>query len=686
MGNRSFILMALLVSSFLALFYLFNFLSTCHKYSLPYLIYIHNHQYPLDDVMYYALTPDIFDPWTEWNLPQSELRDLCVTTSQKEFNTSHQIHQHLYSTRLFNHKHWSSPYLRRLCEHCFLTHWINTSSELLNLLEDEFADFNAKYTRFLRYILTNCRSHTSSPSDTAGTNAILVVGASASGLITALSIVRSPLQLDNLIIIDKRSSYSRPQWFDLVGKPFYNTLDVLFDEFAFDTQTVRYVKEVNEDLTTIVLPSYILESFLAKTLDMTGVDIQYNHQYLGYCKGFEHVAVILHNTTLHRDVNATIWNCGSDSSNLIINTKDISEFHDKYGIDKINRNMFQLQAFDMLVGCDGTHSSVRKIYKMGWYRQNIVQIGRFITSKDRYKQMSVLVDNLQQISLLVNFKTVKHSHFECFDENNPYESHNCPKLRLGTDDRVLDPWSASFHVDGVHTVFKRFYDNECQMQILLDHKTGGLISHKQEENSDLLWGIVLNTSTHYLEHAPSSVAELKTKYLVQSVAENEQIMTLTHSIFLAERSMKLINDTIPILLVGDASMKAHYRLGVGINRIIDAYHEYVQFYEHMSKYMRGENELIDFIVYFTTSIESKLQYFVQFQTSTILLESYCDFIIFFNKANDLITAQTIAIKDYQVHDYIQISSMRTRKKLMRDCIAKYKSVHLYSNDSNFFLG
>lgn len=66
-------------------------------------------------------------------------------------------------------------------------------------------------------------------------------------------------------IIDKRNTYSRQQWFDLIGQPFYSTLDVLFNEMAFDTQEPpNYVKEVNDNLTTVLMPSSVLERFLAK--------------------------------------------------------------------------------------------------------------------------------------------------------------------------------------------------------------------------------------------------------------------------------------------------------------------------------------------------------------------------------------------------------------------------------------
>ena len=324
------------------------------------------------------------------------------------------------------------------------------------------------------------------------------------------------ISIDQVSIIDKRDSYSRKQWFDLVGEPFYDTLNLLFDEFAFDTQSISYVKEVNDNLTTVLLPSSVLERFLAKTVSMTGINIEYNHQYVGYCHSFENVAVILNNTSIDKDnpfidynVEPKIWNCGQDILNLSIHSQDIEELKRKYGIYNINKSMFRFEQFSVIIGCDGTKSGVRDIYKMGWYQQDMINIGRFVTeSKDRMeKNVPVMINNLHQLSLLVNFKTIKYSDPHSFDENNPYDSHNCPELKHGTDNRILDPWSAGFHVNGVHTVFKRFYYNDCQMQILLDKQTGDKLVYDKsgEKHKDLLWSIVFNTTKHYLENPPSTI-------------------------------------------------------------------------------------------------------------------------------------------------------------------------------------
>ena len=72
--------------------------------------------------------------------------------------------------------------------------------------------------------------------------------------------------------------------------------------------------------------------------------------------------------------------------------------------------------------------------------------------------------------------------------------------------------------------------------------------------------------------------------------------------------------------------------------------------------MSGKEKLINFVVDFTRYIQSKVQYFAEFQASTIFLGSYCDFINYVKEnTDDLTDAQIIAIKDPEAHDYVQVS-------------------------------
>ena len=110
MAASNLLLFPLFISSLF--FYVYNFFTSCHKYSFAYLVYVHReHCSKLDAVLHYALQPDIFDPLTDYNLPQSRLRGLCVATSQKQLNSTKQIQDHIYSMRIFHEQYWSAPFV-----------------------------------------------------------------------------------------------------------------------------------------------------------------------------------------------------------------------------------------------------------------------------------------------------------------------------------------------------------------------------------------------------------------------------------------------------------------------------------------------------------------------------------------------------------------------------------------------
>ena len=133
-------------------FYIYNFGTSCHKYSLPYLLMSYhpkakqNMDY-MNQLIYYALTPDVFDPLTEYNIAQSRLRGLCVISSQKGYISPHQLKKYVYKMRIFHDNYWSSSYYKYRCQECLERHWINASSKL-NLLDDDLYNEFAKGIEF----------------------------------------------------------------------------------------------------------------------------------------------------------------------------------------------------------------------------------------------------------------------------------------------------------------------------------------------------------------------------------------------------------------------------------------------------------------------------------------------------------------------------------------------------------
>ena len=201
---------------------------------------------------------------------------------------------------------------------------------------------------------------------------------------------------------------------------------------------------------------------------------------------------------------------------------------------------------------------------MGWHRDNIFDIGRFVKvelENKKNKKENQMIQNakvpikkekLRQISLLVNFKNNYSGHrFKSMHQkqqetekkqkqniNNKSDSNTitpknmydfCPELVVSSiDGRVIDPWSASFYVRGVDSVFKRFYFFDCQMQILLTQEYGqkiiklknkGNLLKKQNETefnmlNQLLWDIIFNATCFYLNNPPQNISDLTDNYLI----------------------------------------------------------------------------------------------------------------------------------------------------------------------------
>ena len=62
---------------------------------------------------------------------------------------------------------------------------------------------------------------------------------------------------------------------------------------------------------------------------------------------------------------------------------------------------------------------------------------------------------------------------------------------------------------------------------------------------------------------------------------------------------------------------------------------------------------------------------MEFQAATIFMESYCDFIIFFEQGiDDLNEAQILVIRDIINGGYIRPSSMKEQVKLIEKCVEK----------------
>ena len=126
----------------------------------------------------------------------------------------------------------------------------------------------------------------------------------------------------------------------------------------------------------------------------------------------------------------------------------------------------------------------------------------------------------------------------------PNEDGSCPGLKRDGEGNVLDPYYPGFDMyptHGVTSVFKRFFDNHCELQIFF---ASGIEGNGQSD-TDVLDAVL--------------------DVLVEGQVEVERMKRFR----VLPRRLDVIGGDIDrkkdFIVVGDAALSAHYRLGIGVN-------------------------------------------------------------------------------------------------------------------------
>ena len=576
-----------------------------HKCWIYIFILYHPNTFNLIQMLYYGLTADVFDGESNYNNnnhqfnPMLSLRNCC---NQIIISVSNNINNIQIKQILLKEIYPDSPsFIHNKLLQCL--HYKKCN----NLLIENIKNSMDKLSIFLKL---NCiqknKEKNKNKNKTKNKEKMVVIGASISGLIGILSAYHSNLvSITNIIIIEKRSSYFRDIWFDLYDEPFYFGKKLLNQQFAFNTQqTEKYIENI-ENMQIFIMRAQILERFFAKIVYIIGIDIKYNH--------------------------------------ILI---DI-EFDNKYIliIKNIKNNKKYKLKFKYLIGSDGSKSKVRQLFNISYILQNEIL----------YKNILYKIKNLYESSLIINFKSNISKIINKIDNNF------CPSLKL-INNKVIDPWFINFNYDTIDAVFKRFYFNHCQLQILLNHKNKVLLNIN---NSNYINNLILNISNFYFKYNIKNIKEME-KMIIKNNKNNKNYNLIKNEIFLINSSLKILNDTKQIIFfIGDSAMTAHYRLGIGINTILDGFYLYYKLF----KIINNNKDLIKI----KNKIDIRLKNKVLYQTTIMFLESICNLLVFFN-FNQTLNKNNMLLyyRDFNNYNYVKITDLNNND-LIQDCISQQVS-------------
>lgn len=372
---------------------------------------------------------------------------------------------------------------------------------------------------FARAIDVSIKRHR--PNQTRKRVSVVVVGAGPAGLLAAIEAYERGADVR---VVEKRFTHSRRVWFDILPRKAgdFVGLDTLRKWGLFETD-IRSVAVENEELGILTIPCNTLEMFLARVLSILGVRIDRGVLFEDISRSKREVVVT--NISLAREVSS----CTSSTLRI---------------------------PADIVVGADGRRSAVRRVSGVETYATDTF---------GGYK-----VRDIRQSNLIVHFKMTNQS--------------TCPALRrnaeTGAEPGPFDP--AFGTLSGIVTsAWKRWFPPFCELQVLFtntfaDETLRGPNVRDSEVEDNPVLPTLLTLSQEILQTPPENVSSL-----LDMLDRRDESFAFVHDVRI-HRSRALVtrldhddnvsSSTIPpmlVVFVGDSAQTAHYRLGVGINKVFD---------------------------------------------------------------------------------------------------------------------
>lgn len=230
----------------------------------------------------------------------------------------------------------------------------------------------------------------------------------------------------------------------------------------------------------ITVRARVLEQFLAKVLQTVGVPILHAYEFVAHCPASTAASSASGRALFHATAGVPAAHYAHPRANdsaLFWCSRPLSaltrRFHARTpdARDSTSPAAFLALDFDVLVGADGTQSRVRQFSRVPYRQQNSFLLGHH----------HVTLPDLHQTTLILNFapttppaaaKTSSRAEGGVPAEPSP----ECPRVneRVGQD-------FAGLAIDGVTSVFKRFYQGHCHMQVLFSREEGLRIVQRYRE-------------------------------------------------------------------------------------------------------------------------------------------------------------------------------------------------------------
>jgi len=284
-------------------------------------------------------------------------------------------------------------------------------------------------------------------------------------------------------------------------------------------------------------------------------------------------------------------------------------FRNSISKDASNTNDF-MNDYDVNVLANGRKKSIGESFGFQAFDENTVHIDLLEFDEN------ITLEEIVQISLIVDVKPVNGACLEkLLDENGD----------------PLDPWHCGWDIPEVHSVYRRFYDDICQLQILFRHevpknKYKEIIKEVMELTLDIdLWDDDIIIDSKILRTAIS-----RTNDIVRKVGSKW------------------------IVAVGDASLTAHYRLGIGVNGNFMMY----PFLEELFERFALNIDVLD-----ANTLKSMMRLkedLTNYQVSTVFYEVFCDFIVGFMPQNILGSARELFRRSNN-REYVPVSAGDLRR-------------------------